>query len=139
MDGGPNSFRIERAPIDWGVDGYQYRILHADGRTGDAQLLFTRQNESHTKLNIQADSGLLAHINEFYPNGRGLDENSGENMRAGCGSEILNVLLADAAERRAELAYVFTGKPSMQAFLKKKDFQPARQGKNWVIFTKKLS
>ena len=122
-------FRVERSEIYW-TTGYDYKFIFEEDRpNGDAQLILNRlrSNQSLTKyigienLGLNPDD-VHAHLNEFYPNGRGLDEQSGEYMRQGIGTEALELIINDALEQNARVMFVYTSKESMIKFLDKNGF-----------------
>ncbi len=129
-----NGLHVVRYDLGWAA-GYQYEIRFPDDRWGDAQLILRpiRDYKVHTTVYEALErAGLkpdetLAHLNEFYPNGRALNEETGEHMRESVGSEMLNVTTVDALEMGAKAMFVFTAKKSMRSFLGKKGF--AQHGK----------
>ena len=124
--------RIIEEKLQWEkpVDGYQYKIKPSEQTPeGDAQLIYKNADETIEEVR----SVLLAHglqlgdrivqLNEFYPNGRGLDEEVGEGMRKGVGTSVLADLEVRAIAQGAKAVYAFSMKPSMQSFLKKMGFE----------------
>ena len=119
-------FRVVRKPVSPKIcseidvsAGYNYRILHPDGRVGDAQLVFASVDQFN-RMGLSTSFGdaelrpdeTLAHINEFYPNGRCLDEFSGEYMRTGVGSAVLQIMKKDALEQGSSVMFAISGRPS---------------------------
>ena len=129
-------FIVNRMKINWRsspVDGDQYTFLFPDNIKGDAQLIYQPLSDwtlgyggkgFYHALSTQgmSDDAVIAHLNEFYPNGRGLNEGTNERMRTGRGSSALSYLWDESIKRKARIMYVFSGAQSMQAFLMKKDF-----------------
>lgn len=118
-------------------------------KKGDAQLFFqslddmvgSDKNDKVAIVFSERDikpSDIVAHLNEFYPNGRGLDEKKDEHMREGVGTLVLNQLIDEAKANGAKVIYVFTGKVSMVNFLKKHGFECLDAGRNWHRFFKIL-
>lgn len=81
------------------VDGYQYRIRSSDDAPeGDAQIIFIYVHDTLAEVQLVLLShGLrpedkIVQLNTFYPNGRGLNEITGEHMRRGVGTVMLDPL-----------------------------------------------
>ena len=138
----PPKIQTSKTNLGW-ADGWQYSFYFADGdRTnGDAQVIFAplASLADHLRAPLLtkglADTDLLVHLNEFYPNGRALDESEGAHMREGVGTEVLNLLIEEARARGARGMYVFTGKTSMTSFLAKHGFESlVGTGKNQIFF-----
>lgn len=114
------------------INMYRYEIVFEDGRRGIAHVLFG-QVRNYQNRDIYAefqDVGLrstdtLADLTEFYPNGFGVDEETGEHyMRLGVGSSVLALLTGDAVSKAAKAMFVHTKTKSMRSFLRKKGFTP---------------
>ena len=125
---------IKEEGIAWEqpVEGYRYKIVSPEGTspTGDAaELIYITANDALAEVrSFLLAHGLAAedrivHLNQFYPNGRGLDEATSENMRQGVGGAVLKYLEAKAVEQGARAMYVYTVKISMQNFLSKNGFE----------------
>ncbi len=131
--------------IEWQnpVDAIQYHFTFPENperRPGDAQLFFyvfkdfmprNRQDLLVQQLEgagVQPDD-LLAHINEFYPNGRGLKEEDTASMAKGVGSQAYEILMQEVTRRGAKAIYAVTatGRKRMEEFLKRKGFNEIGQ------------
>ncbi|GEM_PF-5410276 len=124
--------KIRGERLQWGnpVDGYQYKIpASGDRPEGEAQLIYKRVSDTLPEVqSILSNHGLqpddkIAHLNEFYPNGRGRDEEVGEHMREGVGTAALDFLIGQCISQGAKAIYVFSVTSSMQSFLSKKEFE----------------
>jgi hypothetical protein len=127
---------MEKQPLkeklNWSapVDGHSYTFQADDERVGDATLIYKPVERYKNSQRIYRglialgleDSDKIAHLNEFYPNGRGLDEDLAENMRKGFGSTALEHLISESVNEGAKAMYASTDKRSMQRFLEKKGF-----------------
>lgn len=124
--------KISEQKLQWkeAIDGYQYKIEFPDDIKGDARLIFETLIERIGTYIFQVlvRKGLnkedkIVQLNEFYPNGKGLDEKNGENMKEGRGTTVLDYLIKKAIAEGAKAMCAFTGKTSMQSFLLKHDFE----------------
>jgi len=129
--------QVEGLQWDEPVDGYHYKIpALKDKPEGEVQLIFKRVSDMLPEVQeVLSAHGLkpedrIAHLNEFYPNGKGLDEKTGEHMKRGVGTEVLNFLTEQCIAQGARAIYVFSVKPSMRSFLLKKGFETFGS-KNW--------
>lgn len=124
---------ISRKELNWNkpVRGHEYTFKEG-AKEGDAMLIYKSVRDlsfPHSKLrpSLQTmgfqESDIIAHLNEFNPNGRGLDEEIEKNMRQGTGTRALQHLIAEALSNGAKAMYVFTGKRAMRDFLTKHGFQ----------------
>jgi hypothetical protein len=131
----PN-IQTQKEKIDWAPFAFQYKFEfpNSTDKKGDAQLFFQSLDDlvgsdKNNKIAIVLSkrgiepSDIISHLNEFYPNGRALDEKKGEHMREGVGTVVLNQLIDEARANGAKVIYVFTGKESMVNFLKKHGFE----------------
>ena len=130
------SFKITKNPIEWYKPeiAIQYDIIFNGNRpNGDAQLFLRKVSDYEDSIFYQEllslgvdQDGVLAHLNEFYPNGRGLEDDNPEHQkltRLGIGKTVLEKITNDALEHNAKVMYVFsTGRKSMIDFLEKNDF-----------------
>lgn len=124
---------FEKKPIPWLKDfegsAYEIAVPGREGR-GEAQLIFRPAVEYLKDTSNYAifaalgltDQDTVAHLNEFYPNGKGLKEKDAPEMRQGVGSATLEFLMSEAKKQNAKIMLVFSGKQSMQSFLQKKGF-----------------
>ncbi len=121
---------IIRTPLSW-ENGYDYVIRFADPArpAGDAQVVFkpveAYQFTKHGKRFLEEGlkpEDIVANFVEFYPNGRGLDEDKGEHMRAGVGTKVLERIVQDARERNAKVLFGLTAKTSMRTYAQKHGF-----------------
>ena len=124
-------FEVERSDLEIrDRTGYSYRFIFKEDRPeglatvlfypiGDCNIaLLTRLQE----LGLQP-SQIVAHLNEFYPNGMGIPDNS-PLMGQGVGTAALELIVADAKERDAQAMRVFsTGRPGMVTFMDKHGFE----------------
>lgn len=108
-------------PIDW----FQYKIDHR----WDAQLIFhgILRHTWDEVFNLLINYGLnpedkIVHLNEFYPNWRGLNEETSENMRNWVWTTVLEYLINKSISNGAKAMFVFTWKESMRTFLIKHGF-----------------
>ena len=122
---------ITKTPIDNRYDsdrtGFDY-VVEGREKTGNGQLLFNTvrsryidgsQNDVYLKLLEEGlkDDDIISWINEFYPNGNGLDEETGEHMRGGVGSALYDDMVKDSIEYGAKAIIAISMKKSMQNFL----------------------
>jgi hypothetical protein len=144
-------FRVVRKPVSPKLceeinvsAGYNYHILHPDGRVGDMQLIFASIDQYEDiglcSLSTQFEQlgfdprDTLSHLNEFYPNGRNLDEYTSDHMRTGVGSTMFNTAIQDAKDYGAKGMVVISGRPSMRSFVKKKGLEKAdARGFKWYV------
>ncbi len=113
------------------INGYRYETVFQDGPRGVVNVFFgpVRSYQDRAIYTEFQRAGLkpedmLADIAEFYPNGRDADENTGENMRQGTGTAVLDMISWDATKHGARAVFVYTGRNSMRSFLRKKGFTP---------------
>lgn len=97
--------------------GYVTLIVgQASGHIGDdAQKMFRSLGVHPTDT--------VTNISSFYPNSVLAQENSGDYMREGVGSSVLDDLVKEMLLRDSKMMFVFTGKLSMKAFIGKQGFE----------------
>ena len=109
---------------------FDYEINFADGRTGNAQIMFfpahvfdfTFLYDQLLKEGLKPNA-VLTFINSFYPNGD-LDSKNEKDallMRRGIGSAVLDRIVKDSNEYGADAMYCSIASPSMAKFLKDKN------------------
>lgn len=121
---------IIRTPLSW-ENGYDYVIRFTDParQAGDAQIVFKPvefyQFTAHGRRFLEeglTQEDIVANLVDFYPNGRALDEDKGEHMRAGVGTKVLERIVLDAKERNAKVMFGVSAKTSLYAFAEKHGF-----------------
>jgi hypothetical protein len=140
---------ITRELIDWtsrSTPAYSLKIqpYSIEKESGDAEVVFGKMQElsknpqlwvyDFMKSEWLSEDAIVMQINEFYPNGRWLDEVSGAWMRTGFGWSVLSYLLRQALLEWAKGVYVWGVSDSMWSFLKKNGFSQVKPG----IFAKKI-
>lgn len=124
-------FEIARSGLGL-FTGYHYTIIFQEDRPhGDAEVILKPVShfgplgiyEVFQKGELRPDD-IAANLNQFYPNGKGLDEKSGKYMRQGVGSMVLERIVEDCLEHDAKVMVAFTGQDSMKSFLLKHGFTP---------------
>lgn len=105
-------------------DWYQYRIEFSNDKEWDAQLIYQFvKNRTWTDVfdvlikHWLDPNDKMVHLNEFYPNWRGLNELLRKWMRNGVWSKVLDFLITKAIREWAKAMYVLTWRLSMKAFL----------------------
>lgn len=123
-------FTLEKSPSIRYATGIRYKIEFPDGREGDAEVVFRPISANPEPLTVTGlkqlglnSSSLEAYLRAFFPNGRLLDETTGEHMRQGVGTAVFETILKDSAEHSAQVIYVITDNTSMRNFLEKRSFQ----------------
>ncbi|HAM88001.1 MAG: hypothetical protein US83_C0001G0056 [Candidatus Falkowbacteria bacterium GW2011_GWC2_38_22] len=130
----------EKLKWDDNTIGDQFVFKFPDGSTrehGEAQIIYETIDEID-KSDIQSilfknglqSKDIIAHLNQFYPNGHGPDEKTEENMKKGIGSEVLEYLMQEAISQGAKAMRTFTGNESMRRFLTKKGFEAIDKSKH---------
>jgi hypothetical protein len=107
-------------------NGFDYEVNFADGRKGNAQMLFfpidyTRFYGHLLKEGLKPSS-LLSFVSNFYPNGD-LDYKNEEDvllMRHGAGSAVWGLMVKDSIEYKADVMCCSTAYMAMARFLRKK-------------------
>jgi len=147
-------FRSTKEKMEWNdpaFEGDQYKFefpLDSERREGDAQMVYRKldwfgrikDDKLHTILTergVKPDE-IIAQINEFYPNGRGLEEDIEKYMKGGYGSEVLNFLIDESKAKGAKVIFVFSIKSKMHNFLNKHGFEPLEQKERNMKFFKIL-
>ncbi len=138
-------FRSTKEKMKWNdpsFEGDQYTFefpYENERQEGDAQMVYRKlerfgriKDDSLyavlTERGVKSDE-IIAQINEFYPNGRGKEEDIEKYMRGGCGTEALNFLIEESRAKGAKAIYVFSGKEKMKDFLNKHGFEPVSDKK----------
>lgn len=131
-------------PVKWNypeIKGFDYKFQfpqNPERQEGDAQVIYrnldffgrVKGDKLFTALTERSikSTGIIMHINEFNPNGRGTKEEIKEKYaKRGFGSEILDFLTQEGKENGADVLYVFTGrleKEEMADFIKNRGFEP---------------
>ncbi|MEK7103688.1 MAG: hypothetical protein AAB870_05050 [Patescibacteria group bacterium] len=140
--------KVVKKKLQWEnpIDGYQYIFTFPNDILGDAQLIYCQLKDwryehsgrdFYKALKVQGlhDGDTIAHLNEFYPNGRGLSEKTSEKMRLGRGLKALNFLIQEAIKKEAVVLYCFSGKDSMQSFLAKHHFTKFNEWRYYKILS----
>lgn len=132
--------------LEWDYQGnnvYQYKFnfpLNPERQKGTARVIYRTLGylnniEGNTELSrVLTEKGIkqtdiIAHIKEFFPNGRGfeLGVDIKEYMRQGFGTEILNFLFEESKANDAKAVYVFTTKEKMINFVHKNGFESVNE------------
>lgn len=138
-------FRTVKEKMEWNdsnFEGDQYKFefpFDNERQEGDAQMVYRtlewfgriKDDKLYAALAERGvkPSEIIAQINEFYPNGRGQEENIEKYMRGGYGTEVLNFLIEESKAKGAKVIYVFSGKEKMKNFLNKHGFEPVNNEK----------
>lgn len=128
--------------LEWdyqGINVYQYKFnfpLNPERQKGNARVIYrTLDYLNNIEGNIELSrvltkrgikqTDIIAHIKEFFPNGRGFELGVDINkyMRQGFGTEILNFLFEESKANDAKAVYIFTTKEKMINFLYKRGFE----------------
>ena len=122
----PPKIQTSKTDLGW-ADGLQFTFTfsESDRLQGDAQIIFAPLASLPDVLSAPlleqglTRTDLVVQLNEFYPNGRALDEVKGTHMREGVGTAVLKLLIDEGKARGAKAMHICTEKESMTQFLKK--------------------